>query len=104
MNSEQEAIDVLDASLETLVGDLAAGMGLNEGAYGRACDALRYLARAWQGRDVVPRRAVALVLDVVTVIFNAIADWKEEHKVPVVKKACELDELIGACFIDETHA
>lgn len=100
MTTEQEALEVLDRSLATVAEDLGAMTGLNERAYEDACVALRFLAAQWKGRELVPRRAVAMVLGMVNIMVNVSDRYGTEEGPIIVDKAAKLDELITACFVD----
>lgn len=100
MTTEDEAIDILDQSLETLVSEFGSENGLNDRAYNDACAMLQFLAEQWRGRHLVPRRAVAMILGTVSIMLNVSHDWDESSRGEIETKAGYLDQLIGACFID----
>lgn len=100
MRMEREELDMLERNLESLVGDLAAMKVLNESALDRVCESLQFLADAWRGKEMVPRSAVAMLLDLDGLMLNVSKRYGPDVGPKIVDKAAILQELIGNCFVD----
>jgi hypothetical protein len=100
LKTEQEAIDALINGLEILAGDLGAMLGVNQEAYDRIREALRFLSTAWRGRDLIPRRVMAELWGSTTIMLGVSERYGPLEGPKIADRAAELEELIMDCFQD----
>lgn len=78
---------------------LRMGSGFDEGAYDALCAVLRDCAAEWRGRDVIPKRAANVLLDLVP----SVAASAEFYEVSVASRVhsaeMELDRLVRECLV-----
>jgi hypothetical protein len=101
VKTEQEAIDRLAKGLEILAADLGAMIGLNQRAFDQVCDSLRFLAREWRGRDLIPRRVVAELWGVTDIMINVSERYGSVEGPRLCDKAAQLNDLIVECLTGE---
>lgn len=100
MTMEEDTIDALDTALDRFISDLGSMRGFNDDAYKQVCAALKSLAQMWAHKEHVPRRAVASILGVVDIMLNVRERYDTATVQLLEDGSAELDELIGACFVD----
>lgn len=98
--NEEQAAEVLRKSLATIGSDLGAMRGVPEESYEHVCEVLRFYAKRWRGRDMIPRGAMAELWGVTDLLIGASERYGAVEGPKIVDKAAHIHELVVACLFD----
>jgi len=90
-------VDALERTVTRFLVPLRTGDGLDDLALGDLSSALRNCAAAWQGRDMIPKRAASILAELFPAVEGCAAHYDQDYARRILDSCIALHDLVVAC-------
>jgi len=101
MTDELDLICSLENSLRELIKSLASGLGLDEGCANRVLNDLTRMQGLWSDKELVPKRAACLLVNLEGQILNVATRYAGAEKDKILEFGSSVGDATTSCFCPE---